>query len=66
MPVAYATAYPPCPGRSLWALLYDCPVCTGTHFGRAPEMASPGRRRARCGAMLWLEITAAGDGEVPR
>jgi hypothetical protein len=56
LPAAYGSVCGPCPGRSMFALSYRCPVCEGTHFGRSRETVASGPRRSRCGAMVWLVI----------
>ncbi|WP_186355609.1 hypothetical protein [Streptomonospora sp. PA3] len=57
MPSAFASAYAPAPGRTLWAAVYACPQCGHHHLarGRALE-ALAGIRRARCGRRVWVVI----------
>jgi hypothetical protein len=55
-PLAFASQAAPCEGRSQWALMYQCGSCGGTHFGRSPVELITGKRRARCGRMVWLVI----------
>lgn len=52
-PVAFASIYAPCPGRSLWWLAYVCPWCGHGHLGRARDEADiTGKRKARCGRLV--------------
>jgi hypothetical protein len=56
LPVAFASQAAPCEGRTQYGLMYRCPVCSGTHFGRSPVQLVTGKRVARCGRMVWLVI----------
>jgi hypothetical protein len=56
LPVAFGSQAEPCAGRALWALMYRCGACGGTHFGRSREELSTGKRTARCGRIVWLVI----------
>jgi hypothetical protein len=54
-PIAFASIYAPCPGRSWWHLAYICPRCGHGHLGRARDEASiSGPRKARCGRLVVL------------
>lgn len=55
-PLAFASQAAPCSGRTQWALMYYCQACSGTHLGRSPVELATGKRRARCGRMVWLVI----------
>lgn len=66
LPVAFASQAAPCEGRTQYGLMYRCPVCSGTHFGRSPVQLVTGKRVARCGRVVWLVIarnyTSPGQG----
>ena len=69
LPTAYGSVYGPCPGRSMFAVSYACPVCGGTHFGRSRETVASGPRRSWCGVMIWLVIAdgcRAGSADLMR
>jgi hypothetical protein len=56
LPVAFASQAAPCEGTTQYGLIYGCPVCSGTHFGRSPVQVTTGSRLARCGRMVWLVV----------
>jgi hypothetical protein len=56
LPVAFASQAAPCEGRAQYGIMYRCPICSGTHFGRSPDQLISGKRLARCGRMIWLVI----------
>jgi hypothetical protein len=56
LPVAFASQAAPCEDRTQFGLMYRCPICSGTHFGRSPVQVTTGRRLARCGRMVWLAV----------
>jgi hypothetical protein len=55
-PLAFGSQAAPCEGRTQWAVMYQCGSCNGTHFGRSPVELTTGKRRARCGRIVWLVI----------
>lgn len=65
-PLAFASQAAPCAGRTQWHVMYQCGACGGTHFGRSAAELVTGRRRARCGRVVFLVIArtyrGTGDG----
>jgi hypothetical protein len=56
LPLAFASEAAPCDKRTQWAVMYQCGACGGTHFGRSRTEMTTGKRRARCGRVVWLVI----------
>ncbi|WP_433242419.1 hypothetical protein [Actinomadura nitritigenes] len=59
LPRAFARLYAPSARRKLWAFSYPCPVCGGTHLGRARELDGVrGTRKAGCGRKIFLDVSS--------
>lgn len=57
---AFARVFPPVPGRAQLALIISCPICRGTHLGRARTVAdAAGPRRVPCGTVDVIVQAAA-------
>ena len=56
LPLANGSQAAPYPGKVLWRVMYQCSACNHTHLAYSREEISTGKRRAPCGARVWLVV----------